>query len=104
MRRISIAFLVVAMGALMLTPIACVGGSYRGGYYRGHYGSGPWYGYRDRYIVVDRPPCVDCDIDPDEPIAVPMPEPGYAEPMPMDMDMDIPDIPMDMGMDMPMDF
>jgi hypothetical protein len=95
MRRASIAFLIAAMAALALAPVACVGGSYRGGYYRGHYGPGPWWGYRDRYVVIDRPPCVDCEIDPDEPIAVPMPEPGYPEPMPMD----IPDIPMDMPMD-----
>ena len=45
--------------------------------------------------MIDRPPCIECEIGPDEPIAVPMPEyePDFAEPMPMDFD--IPDIPMD---------
>jgi hypothetical protein len=80
---------------LTLAPVGCGGIVVSGGYYGGHYGHRPWYGYRDRYIVIDRPSCIECEIDPDEPIAVPMPEyePDFGDSMPVDFD--IPDIPMD---------
>lgn len=66
--------LFLAVCALLL--VSCAGGlSYRGGYHRGFYdhyhGYGPWWGGRDRYIVVPDDSFVDATPLPSEPDMMP---------------------------------